>query len=508
MEKKILTYLKFVLPTLENNNIEKGYLWINNPNTNFNKQVFFNTYEEGLNLIEKYKHNSCYIGLATTVTEAYKTELLLNRNVIVVDIDEEDLPISEIYYMCKRIGLFTHMVVNSGRGWHLYFKLEGSYPIKDIVEVNRHITSLFEADIKACSSTQIIRVPFTKNFKVNKYASIVTNGNPIRGYDLKTLKNHRVIEFKKNNTDMTVDNVEDLFCFNQIVRHGASKGFRNESLMFISSVCKYANLSEHKTLQYAYEFNSNCEEGLSKNEIKKVVKSIYENPSFIKPCCLKTGQKLCSLKCKYKNITSDDIFVLPDISLDNKVMGLTKKHIINYQTVKGKEKKLMLEILTGTELTVMALLKVCNTKFFTKEDISEYLKISKPTISKVLKNLKEKNIVYSTKQQIDGSKKPTELYTYNFDFEKYNKEIVHLNTNLFVFKMQKLIKDNDLKVAIALRYLMANNPTVTLEDISYLTGIKTNNIPKILSNLIDAKLIIVDKIKGNKGLCNTYQLFY
>ena len=51
MEKKILTYLKFVLPTLENNNIEKGYLWINNPNTNFNKQVFFNTYEEGLALI-------------------------------------------------------------------------------------------------------------------------------------------------------------------------------------------------------------------------------------------------------------------------------------------------------------------------------------------------------------------------------------------------------------------------------------------------------------------------
>ena len=115
----------------------------------------------------------------------------------------------------------------------------------------------------------------------------------------------KYIEFKKNNTDMTVDNVEDLFCFNQIVRHGASKGFRNESLMFISSVCKYANLSEHKALQYAYEFNSNCEEGLSKNEIKKVVKSIYENPSFIKPCCIKTGQKLCSLKCKYKNITSN-----------------------------------------------------------------------------------------------------------------------------------------------------------------------------------------------------------
>ena len=140
MEKKILAYLILILPTLENNAVEKGYLWINNPNTDFSRQLFFSTYEEGLTLIKKYKRNNCYIGLATTVTEGYKTELLLNRSVIVVDIDEEDVPISEIYYMCKRIGLFTHMVVNSGRGWHLYFKLEGSYPIKDIVEVNKHIT--------------------------------------------------------------------------------------------------------------------------------------------------------------------------------------------------------------------------------------------------------------------------------------------------------------------------------------------------------------------------------
>ncbi len=508
MEKKILAYLKLILPTLENNAVEKGYLWINNPNTNFSRQLFFSTYEEGLTLIKKYKRNNCYIGLATTVTECYKTELLLNRNVIVVDIDEEDLPISDIYYMCKRIGLFTHMVVNSGRGWHLYFKLEGSYPIKDIVEVNRHITSLFKADMKACSSTQIIRVPFTMNLKVNKYSSIVTNSNPIRGYDLNTLRNHRIVEFKKSDTDIEIDNVEDLFCFNQIVRHGASKGFRNNSLMFISTTCKYANLSEHKALQYAYEFNDNCEEKLSKNEVKKVVKSIYDNPSFIKPCCIDTGQKLCSLKCKYKDITSKDIFILSDISLDDKVVGLTKKHIINYQTVKGKGKKFMLEVLTGTELTVMALLKVCNTKFFTKEDISDFLKISKPTISKALKTLKEKNIVYSTKQQIDGSKKPTELYTYNFDFEKYNKEIIHLNTNLFVAKMQKIIKDNDLKVAIALRYLITNNQTVTLEDISYLTGIPMTNVSKCIGHLKESNLVIVDKIKSNRSICNSYQLFY
>ena len=72
--------------------------------------------------------------------------------------------------------------------------------------------------------------------------------------------------------------------------------------------------------------------------------------------------------------------------------------------------------------------------------------------------------------------------------------------------LDKLI-ENKLE-AIALRYLMANNQTVTLEDISYLTGISSDNVPRCVNNLKKANLVIVDKIKGNKGLCNTYQLFY
>ena len=34
--KQVLQYLKFVLPTLEKSDVEKGYLWINNPKNNFN----------------------------------------------------------------------------------------------------------------------------------------------------------------------------------------------------------------------------------------------------------------------------------------------------------------------------------------------------------------------------------------------------------------------------------------------------------------------------------------
>ena len=506
--KKIMWYLKFILPTLENNEIEKGYLWVNNPNNDFSKQIYFNTYEEGVELVAKYQHNNCYVGLATTMIGAYKTETLISRNVIVVDIDEENLDISDIYNKCKSIGLYSHLVVNSGRGWHLYFKLDNNYSIRDIIEVNRYVSELFNADMRACSSTQIIRVPYTKNFKIKGYSSIVSANNPIKAYALERLKNHKIIELKTGDTELEYNNIEDLYCFSQIVNYGTSKGFRNDALVFISSVCKYCNISENRALQYAYTFNDNCKEPQGKNEIKRVVRSIYDNLTTIKPCSLPLGKKLCSNQCKAKVITSKDIIVLSDINLDNKIFTLTKSHIIKYQKNNKGEKKHMLEILTGTELTIMALLKVCNTKLFTKEDISEFLDISKPTTTKALKSLKEKNIIFSTKQRIDKAKKPTELYSYNFEFEKYNKEMVHLNTNLFTAKIQKIIKDNDLKVAIALRYLISSRQMTTLEDISFLTGISENNVSRSLKSLKDNKLIMVDKIKTQKGICNSYQLFY
>ena len=168
----------------------------------------------------------------------------------------------------------------------------------------------------------------------------------------------------------------------------------------------------------------------------------------------------------------------------------------------------MLEVLNGTELTIIAMLKVCNDKLFTKEDIVNFIEVSEPTIRKALKSLEDKNIILSTKQNINKASKPTMMYSYNFEFEKYNKEIVHLNTNLFTARLQKLIKDNDLKVAIALRYLMASRQDVTYEDIAYLVGIDSTNINKHIRALEKAKLIIVDKLSTSNGKCNSYQLFY
>ena len=506
--KQVLQYLKFVLPTLEKSNVEKGYLWINNPKNNFSKQLYFNSYNEGIALIEKYRHNECYLGLATSDGQGYKLENLINRNTILIDIDEEDLDIKEIYDRCKEVGIFAHSVVCSGRGWHIYLKLDKNYSIEEVTRVNKQIVKLFGADENACTSTQIVRVPHTKNFKVDTYSSIVQTKNQVKSYTLKKLKDHKVIRLKSGNTELEIKSIEDVYCFSQLVKNGVSKGLRNKALIFISSTCKYAGISENRALQYANEFNNNCKEAQRQSEVIKTVRSIYNNTSLVKPCTQELGQKLCSTQCKCRVMTQNDVLSLSNINIDNKVLGLTKTHIIAKYKNKEGAKKHMLEVLTGTELTIIAMLKVCNDKLFTKEDIVNFIEVSEPTVRKALKSLDDKNIVVSTKQSINKANKPTMLYGYNFEFEKYNKEIVHLNTNLFTAKLQKIIKDNDLKVAIALRYLMTTRQDVTLENIEYVSGIDLRNINKSLNNLKKAKLIIVDKIKTSTGKCNSYQLFY
>lgn len=506
--QQVLQYLKFVLPTLEKNVAEKGYLWINNPRNNFSQQLYFNSYNEGVALIEKYRHNECYLGLATSDGKGYKVENLINRNTILIDIDEEDLDIKEIYDRCKEVGIFAHVVVCTGRGWHIYLKLDKNYSIEEVTRVNKQIVKRFGADENACTSTQIARVPHTKNFKVDTYSSIVQTNNQVKSYTLKKLDDYKRITFKNNNTELEIKSIEDVYCFNQLIKNGASKGLRNKAVIFIASTCKYATISENRALQYAYEFNENCKEPQRQSEVIKTVRSIYNNTSLVKPCTQELGKKLCSTQCKCRVMTQDDVLNLSNINIDNKVLGLTKTHIIAKFKNKEGAKKHMLEVLTGTELTIIAMLKVCNDKLFTKEDIVNFIEVSEPTVRKALKSLEDKNIVVSTKQSINKANKPTMLYGYNFEFEKYNKEIVHLNTNLFTAKLQKIIKDNDLKVAISLRYLMTTRQDVTLENIEYVSGIDLRNINKSLNNLKKAKLIIVDKIKTSTGKCNSYQLFY
>ena len=518
-KKKLEQYLKFVLPTLESNEVEKGYIFTNNPSTSFEKKYTFNTYVEGLSLIEKLQYNNCYIGLSTIKGEYNKTENIVNRSVIVVDIDEEGIDISDIYARCKRVGLFAHMVVNSGRGWHIYFKLDSYYDIIDIVEVNKKLAELFNSDIKACLPTQVIRIPYTKNHKVDKLSSIVNSNTEIIPYSLSKLRNHKVVKVNIRDTDLNFNTVEDLYCINQLIKNGTSVGDRNECIKFIATSCKYANLTYNEALQKAYTFNDNCKEPQARYEVVKVVKSIYDNISIIKPCKLTIGQKLCSSKCKAK-ITSekdivDDVLNTIDNNNDFDIETSFTKQLFsknvkikrNVKKVEVMEKGTMLSIMKGTEILLLARIKMFADQVHTIEDLAERTKLSIPTVRSGVKTLMELGLVNSTKQQFftNGNNKPTTVYYFNHESIKRHSEILTIGRGLFICRVNKLISDTDMKVFLALKYLHVSRLDMTQLDIERVSGVRRDKISQSIKNLEKRDIIEVEKIKTSNGYyCNKY----
>ena len=509
--KQVLQYLKFVLPTLEKNVAEKGYLWINNHKNNFSQQLYFNNYNEGLALIEKYRHNQSYLGLATTNGQGYKLENLINRNTILIDIDEEDLDIKKIVDRCKAVGIFGHAIVNSGRGWHIYLKLDRNYSIEEVTRVNKQIVKLFGADENACTSTQIARVPHTKNFKVDTYASIVQTNNQVKPYTLKKLNDHKEIRFKSGNIELEIKSLEEVYCFSQLVKNGASKGFRNKSVIFIASTCKYAGISENRALQYAYEFNDNWKVAQKISEVAKTVRSIYNNTSLVKPCTQEIGQKLCSTQCNCKVMTQDDILNKVDEDIDKDLqVGFTQLLFNSKIKVTRKkdevERGIMLDKLTGAEILIISELKTFRNSVYTVESLVEKTKLSKPTVSKSLKILEELGIVNATKQSINKSAKPTNIYFFNEECTQRYKEIIYIGRGLFICRYNKLITDSDMKVYLALKYLQDTNQTTTQLDIERISGVRRDKINRSLTNLKKNIIIDIDKVKTNVGHCNIYTL--
>ena len=86
---KLEQYLRFILPTLENNEVEKGYIFANNPKTSFENKYVFNTYHEGLELLEKLQYNNCYIGLST-IKNKQNNPKYINRTNILEELNAKD----------------------------------------------------------------------------------------------------------------------------------------------------------------------------------------------------------------------------------------------------------------------------------------------------------------------------------------------------------------------------------------------------------------------------------
>lgn len=512
---RLKTYFKFVLPKLEDKEEYKAYILVENPKTDFVRWFKLGTYNELIDIVNRY-NSKANIYISTCLydnTEGRTKENIISKSIIVVDIDNEDMNISDIYKLCKINQLFVHLVIRSGRGWHLYFKLDKEYNnIEQLEKASKHLCNLFNADNGSTDVGHVYRVPFTKNLKYKDVWSSIVNSNvEVVTYTLDKLINHVPIKSSfSGDTELQVDNIEQLSCFNNLIKYGISKGLRNKAVMSISNTCKYMGLSEAKALQYAYEFNSNCKEPQRATEIKKVVKSIYNNSSIIKPCRDRLNKKLCNSQCMGRLITVDDVLNKIGENIDDDIqVTFSDKLISSIKTYRNKESKVkgtMLSILSGAEILIISELKTFRNDVYSVEDLMECTNLSKPTLIKSLKRLEEFNLISSTKQHFNKSSKATTIYFYNEECEQKYKEIHSIGRGLFICRRNKLITDNDMKIYIALKYLINKRMSTTQNDIELISGVPRTAINRSINNLIKQDLIRKKQVKSMQGMFNSYTL--
>ncbi|MBG0285943.1 hypothetical protein I5753_17495, partial [Clostridioides difficile] len=77
---------------------------------------------------------------------------------------------------------------------------------------------------------------------------------------------------------------------------------------------------------------------------------------------------------------------------------------------------------------------------------------------------------------------------------------------LFIIRRNKLITDNDMKVYIALKYLINKRMSTTQNDIELISGVTRNNINRSIKNLIEQDLLRKKQVQSTNGTFNIYTL--
>ncbi|TQW40296.1 hypothetical protein D1N77_16615 [Clostridioides difficile] len=73
-------------------------------------------------------------------------------------------------------------------------------------------------------------------------------------------------------------------------------------------------------------------------------------------------------------------------------------------------------------------------------------------------------------------------------------------------RRNKLITDNDMKVYIALKYLINKRMSTTQNDIELISGVTRNNINRSIKNLIEQDLLRKKQVQSTNGTFNIYTL--
>lgn len=481
--------------------------------------------DEAINNINKYKHNfNIFVCLATTDGKGRTKDNLKTRRAIAFDFDKKDFNnIKELNFYIDLIrnkvpGLYYHMIVDSGNGYHFYCITEATEDNERITNINKIITDKLGADEKARLETQVLRVPGTRNLKeVNnpKNVSLVTNNTTKENFKLHMLNDlerrfckeiktyngaEKPINFKNLGKELTL-NYEGMSCIDNMLKASViPKGHRNFCLGRITNYLKIKGYTEGKALEFVLNWNSySCIDPKDIEEVKTDFKSYWDGNYKLLGCSL-ADERLQQILHTYCNKEICNYIIESGIDLTEEIYQIDNKYL-EVQRMRN---------LTGNHYVVLSML-LTNEPGLTREEITNKLTprrgkccISKPTMLKVLNELASIGYI-----KILEPKLKNEPYLYKIkDTRHWGQGYTRMLYSSSLLRINNILSPKEYLVYLYLARNIQLRESMTLEKISNDLDMQKKNVITCIRALEHDGLLRIEKKYNDKGhIWNKYYLY-
>lgn len=465
----------------------------------FSKVEFFNNIDDIVSYVTNKKNYNLntYFTLSTTNGLGGTLKDLQYRYFIAFDFDKKDykegLSIADIINKFNNIGLKYHALIDSGNGYHAYMLINRTDNIKLVEEVTKTIANKLGADLNACKTTQVLRIPYTYNIKdKKKLVKIIKlyDKETIKRYDIERLAK-RFCRDVKTTTDTNIKytlNRNIRPCVAYVLENGSKEGSNNHDLQRIVIDLRHMNKTLAQVKSIGREWNRKNEKSWKDKELNYQIEYMYNNLNYVKFEC-----DNCNKKDSCRNILESDF----KYNEDDKLITVNETTM---KTLKKSNRK-GVKIMEGNDLVIYSILKNHNDGLYKDEIIKELTykkkcRFSKPTIIKALKNLEDNGFI---EIEIVGKKKMYKLT------KTRNK--VELTYNISLSATYECIKGNitteELRLYNYIRYLhhkeQRENPKalkgnlfqMTQRDMAKEFGVTQQNISLMINNLLEEKILSI-----------------
>jgi len=254
-------------------------------------QEFYNVidYQSIDKFCEIHKKENVYFSVALRSGKDGTKESITQIACLHCDVDFKDIPEKEAVKAIQAFQFKPTLIVRSGGGFHLYWRLKEAYGKEDIPDVektNRALATALKGDLNACDASRILRMPGTWNVKpeYGKPRKVVCSKFEHVDYDVSDFEglDSRVSTsvFNSNSTSLVSSKGGDTGDIGDTGRHGShpetinfTKGHRDSSLFHVANCLVKGGMTKGNTAKVLNFLAGHCSPAFSERETIEKMKS-------------------------------------------------------------------------------------------------------------------------------------------------------------------------------------------------------------------------------------------